>query len=47
LGYLKAGEQQILWNGDDDSGNQVASGIYIYELKTSVYRQMKKMLLIR
>jgi ligand-binding sensor domain-containing protein len=23
LGYLKAGEQQILWNGDDDSGNQV------------------------
>jgi hypothetical protein len=47
LGYLDSGDHQIIWNGVDDSGNQIASGIYIYELKMSVYRQTKKMLLLR
>jgi len=47
LGYLDSGDHQIIWNGVDNSGNQVASGIYIYELKTSVYHQTKKMLLMR
>lgn len=47
LGYLNSGEHHIIWNGQNNLGNQVASGIYIYELKTSKYHKTKKMLLIQ
>ncbi|MCD6330091.1 MAG: T9SS type A sorting domain-containing protein, partial [Candidatus Cloacimonetes bacterium] len=27
------GQQQVVWNGDDNSGNNVGAGVYFYELK--------------
>jgi len=37
----------ITWNGDDDSGNPVSSGIYLYKLKSGVYTSTKKMILMK
>jgi flagellar hook assembly protein FlgD len=35
LGYrvLPAGETRVMWDGTDDAGNQVASGIYLVQVE--------------
>jgi hypothetical protein len=35
------------WNGRDDSGVEVPSGVYIYRLTTSAFVQSKRMVLVR
>ena len=43
-----AGAHQVLWNGRDESGKQVTSGIYFYQLKAgNNFNQTKKMVLMR
>ncbi|MDP3025162.1 MAG: T9SS type A sorting domain-containing protein [candidate division Zixibacteria bacterium] len=37
----------IIWDGKDDAGKDVASGIYFYQLKTKNYTATKKMVLLR
>jgi len=44
--YL-AGWHQVDWNGTDNSGSPVASGVYYYRLKTSEYSDSKKMILLK
>jgi hypothetical protein len=44
---IDAGYHSIIWNGTDDSENQVASGIYLYKLKTGRYTSTKKMILMK
>lgn len=44
LGPLDKGEQQALWDGRDDRGQQVAAGIYILELRSSNWRRGLKIL---
>jgi hypothetical protein len=46
-GMLNAGEHTFIWNGDDDFGNAVSSGIYFYKMKTSDYNEIKKMILMK
>ncbi|MGB7061262.1 MAG: FlgD immunoglobulin-like domain containing protein [Candidatus Zixiibacteriota bacterium] len=43
------GEHRVVWDGKDDEGNDVASGIYFYRLKVSgiEFVKAKKMLLLR
>jgi len=41
------GYYDITWNGRDDSGVPVASGIYFYRLKTESYIKTRRMVLIR
>jgi parallel beta-helix repeat protein len=43
------GEHKVLWDGKDDSGKEVASGIYFYRLKVSGLQLVKprKMVLLR
>jgi len=41
------GSYEIIWDGQDNSGKEVSSGIYYAELKTGGIRQMKKMALVR
>jgi hypothetical protein len=41
------GNYKIIWDGKDDSGKEVASGIYFYQLKTEDYTATKKMVLLR
>ncbi len=41
------GGKEVFWDGKDDKGNEVSSGIYFYRLKTKAFCQTKKMLLLR
>ncbi len=41
------GNYSIIWEGKDNYGREVASGIYFYKLKTSDYAETKKMILVR
>ena len=44
---LPAGNHQVIWNGKDNNGKQVASGIYFYKMKSGNYNNTKKMLLLK
>jgi len=37
----------VRWNGEDEKGAAVASGVYLYQLKVGQYVLVKKMLLVR
>ena len=41
------GNYNIIWDGKDNSGKEVSSGIYFYQLKTKDYTDTKKMVLVR
>jgi len=45
--HFKAGYQKVEWNGKDDSGIEVASGVYFYKLQTEDFTKTKKMVLVR
>ncbi|MCK4339049.1 MAG: T9SS type A sorting domain-containing protein [Candidatus Cloacimonetes bacterium] len=44
---LSAGNHSVVWNGTDDNGNPVSSGIYFYKLSTKDKTFIKKMILMR
>ncbi|KQC03897.1 MAG: hypothetical protein APR54_02230 [Candidatus Cloacimonas sp. SDB] len=44
---LKAGSHSVKWDGRDDSGNAVATGIYFYKLQTSDYIAARKMIMMK
>jgi len=44
---LTAGQYSVVWNGKDDNGNSVSSGIYFYKLKTTNFEKTKKMILMK
>jgi len=44
---LKAGSHQVHWNGRNDRGESVASGIYMYTLKTGSERFTRKMTVLK
>jgi hypothetical protein len=42
-----AGAHRTIWDGRNDKGASVASGIYFYRLRAGSYSSVKKMLLLR
>jgi hypothetical protein len=42
-----AGGKSVRWNGLDNSGMAVASGIYLYEIRTAQFREANRMLLLK
>ncbi|MCB5247830.1 MAG: C25 family cysteine peptidase [Candidatus Cloacimonetes bacterium] len=44
---LPGGSHSVVWNGLDDAGNAVSSGIYLYRLETSGQSQTRRMLLMK
>ncbi len=46
-GTMPAGSHSVTWNGKDDSGQDAASGVYIYKLDSSGARATQRMTLVR
>jgi hypothetical protein len=46
-GDLPIGHKSVLWDGKDDSGNNVASGTYFCKLKTKHFSEAKKSVLLK
>lgn len=44
---LSAGQHSVVWNGKDNSGKPVATGIYFYKISAGKETQVKKMLLLK
>jgi hypothetical protein len=45
--FYKAGSHQVQWNGKDENGKNVSSGIYFYTMKTDHYTSTRKMILMK
>ncbi|MDR3627604.1 MAG: T9SS type A sorting domain-containing protein [Ignavibacteriaceae bacterium] len=43
----KAGIQQVIWNGDNNMGRKVSSGIYMYKVSAGEQVQVKKMIMLK
>lgn len=42
-----AGNYAVIWDGKEENGQLVASGIYVYKIHTKAFVKTKKMVLIR
>jgi hypothetical protein len=45
--YMSPGRSELIWNGKDDNGKRVSSGVYFYQLVTEKKTITKKMILIK
>jgi hypothetical protein len=43
----RAGSHEVIWDGKDDRGKEVASGIYFYKLTAGSYQKIRKMVLLK
>ena len=41
------GEYSVVWNGDDDSGQSVGSGVYFYKMRAGEYEEVRRMVLVK
>jgi len=46
-GHLSAGNHLLRWNGTNDSGNPVSSGMYFFEVQIGNHRTRKPMVLLK
>ncbi len=44
---MPAGIHSVSWNGNDDNGRSVTSGVYFYTMETGKYHTTKKMMLLK
>jgi hypothetical protein len=45
--YQAAGEYTAIWDGHDDDGNSVGTGVYFYRIKAGDFSDIKKMVLMK
>ncbi len=44
---LVSGDHEVVWDGQDEGGRQVASGVYVYEMDQGGRREARRMVLVR
>ena len=44
---MQFGSNEIVWNGIDDNGNELASGVYFVKMNNGNYVQSNKMILMK
>ena len=42
-----AGFYHVIWNGTDNTGKKVSSGVYFYRMKSGTFSKMKKLILLK
>jgi streptogramin lyase len=42
-----AGVHRMIWDGTDDSGRRISSGVYVYRLRAGAFVQSRKLLVLR
>ena len=45
--HLSYGSKSVFWDGKNDSGKDVASGIYFYQIKVKNFSETKKLVLLK
>jgi len=46
-GRMDAGSQSVSWDGKDEKGNELSSGIYFYQLKAGEVKETKRLVLLK
>lgn len=44
---ISPGNHSVIWNGADENGNKVSSGLYLYKLQAGDFKMSNKMMLMR
>ena len=47
LGYQSSGEYRVVWDGRDDGGRKLGSGVYLYALKSGTEVAWRKAILVK
>jgi hypothetical protein len=42
-----SGTQEVIWQGKDSNGKQVATGVYLYKLRTADFVETRRMVLLK
>ena len=45
--HQNAGHRSIIWDGTNDYGNTVSTGIYLYQIQAGAYTRTKKMVFLK
>ena len=45
--YMTAGDHSVVWNGNDETGKMVSSGVFFYKVETNHETVTGKMLLLK
>jgi len=46
-GNVEAGFHSVQWNGTNDDGEELASGMYIYRMRSNKFTSVKKLVLMK
>jgi len=46
-GNYKKGDHSVIWNGKDNFGNYVSSGVYLYKMSCQEYEKIRKMIMMK
>lgn len=47
MGYQPAGSYSVRWDGRNESGDQTASGVYLYRIEAGPYEVTNRMVLLK